>query len=356
MRTDIFLFSNFRFIGVYRCSVAVLVFALFSEAVHASVDIRFPTENMALVEGKETDFFQPTISKRLISGKFGFVRTSGPEPPRYFERFHEGIDIKPVRRDSAGEPLDPVVTVAPGKVVYVNAVASDSNYGKYVVVEHHFGGWPMFAFYTHMATVEVAEEDLLETGHRVGILGYTGRGINKQRAHLHFEMTFRHMEDFGRWFDKLGKPVYGERGKNHHGDFSGLSFLGVDPEVLLRASHAGKPLTVEEIFNREPVQFKIRIPAGKDYFFFQKQFPFLVEGGLEHPLPAAWEISCNRIGLPLEFKRLEQPVTEAELSWFRPNTTIQQWFTRGLIEGRGGKERLSKWGRKWVSQLTWGSD
>ncbi|MEM6602025.1 MAG: hypothetical protein AAF649_11620, partial [Verrucomicrobiota bacterium] len=197
---------------------------------------------------------------------------------------------------------------------------------------------------------------VVDTGQQVGILGYTGSGINKARAHLHFEMTFRVLEDFGRWFDQVGKPVYGERGSNHHGDFSGLAFLGVDPEVLLKASDAGKPLTVPQIFERETVQFKVRIPSGGKYLFFQRQFPFLVEGGLEGEPPAAWEIACNRIGIPLKFTRLDQPVKEPVLSWFRPNTTIQQWFTRGLVEGRGGKERLSKWGRKWISQLTWEAD
>jgi len=306
-----------------------------------------------LFDGKETDFFQPTISQRKISGKFGFVRTGGPEPPKYFERLHEGIDVKPVRRDANGEPLDPIVAVASGKVVYVNVVSARSNYGKYIIIEHRFDGWPIFALYSHMASVEVKEGDVVNAGQQLGILGYTGSGINKARAHLHFEMTFRVLEDFGRWFDQLGKPVYGERGKNHHGDFSGLAFLGVDPEMLLKASQAGKPLTVPEIFERETVQFKVKIPSGGKYLFFQKQFPFLVEGGIEGDLPVAWEISCNRIGIPLKFTRLDTPVKEPVLSWFRPNTTLQQWFTRGLVEGRGGKERLSKWGKKWISQLTW---
>ncbi|MEM6602234.1 MAG: M23 family metallopeptidase, partial [Verrucomicrobiota bacterium] len=172
----------------------------------AVVKIEFPTENRELLEGKETDFFQPTISKRKISGKFGFVRTGGPEPPRYFERLHEGIDIKPLRRDANGEPLDPIVAVAPGTVVYVNAVAARSNYGIYVIVEHRFDDWPMYAFYSHMASVDVQEGEVVDTGQQVGILGYTGSGINKARAHLHFEMTFRVLEDFGRWFDQVGKP------------------------------------------------------------------------------------------------------------------------------------------------------
>lgn len=322
-------------------------------SVPAAVDIIFPTENRTILEGRHNDFFQPTISKREISGTFGFVRTAGPEPPRYLERFHEGIDIKPLRRDGNDEPLDPVVAVAPGRVVYVNASASRSNYGIYVLVEHIFDGWPMFGFYSHLAEANVREGQELEQGQRVGRLGYTGRGINKARAHLHFEMTFRLQDDFSGWYEKVGRPEYKHTGPNHHGDYSGLSFLGVDPMKLLKASAKGRPMTVPQIFEDERVQFKVKLPSGGRYWFWQEQFPFMVEGGVDIPPPPAWEMSCNRIGIPLHFKRIETPVEKAEVSWFRPNLTLQDWFTRGLIQGRGGNERLAKWGRKWLSQLTW---
>jgi len=318
----------------------------------AAVEIGFPTENRALLESRHDDFFQPTISGRRVSGTFGFVRTSGPEPPKYLERFHEGIDIKPVRRDGAGEPLDPVVAMAAGKVVYINAVEAKSSYGLYVLVRHEFDGWPMFGFYSHLASISVSEGARVESGQELGILGYTGPGVNQARAHLHLELTFQLQEGFGEWFRKAGKPEFGERGENHHGDYSGLAFLGVDPVPLLKASAAGKPLTVPEIFERERVQFKVDVPSGKDYWFWQKQFPFQVEGGIEKSLPPAWRISCNRIGIPLRFERLDKAVPEAQLVYFRPNLSVQDWFTRGLVEGRG-KERLSKWGRKWLSQLTW---
>ncbi len=347
------LFFHRSPICVHWRPFAVLFLLLSIGNSQAAVEIQFPTENRALVEGKASDFYQPTISKREVSGMFGFVRTSGPEPPRYLERLHEGLDIKPVRRNASGEPLDPVVAVAAGQVVYVNRTPAKSNYGNYIIIEHRFEGWPMYAFYAHLASVAVKEGAQVTAGQSLGVLGYTGSGINKERAHLHFEMTFRIMEDFGRWFEQVGKPEFGERGSNHHGDFSGLAFLGVDPEDLLKASAAGKAPSVPEIFEGETVQFKVRIPSQGKYMFFQRQFPFLVEGGVEGPAPVAWEISCNRIGIPLAFKRLDTPVEEATLSWFRPNTSLQQWFTRGLVEGRGGKERLSKWGRKWISQLMW---
>ena len=90
---------------------------------------QLPTENRYLFEKQPKKFYQPTISRRLISGMFGFTRTSDPEPARIFERFHKGIDIKPLRRDGRGEPLDPVRACADGVVVRVNDNEKISDYG-----------------------------------------------------------------------------------------------------------------------------------------------------------------------------------------------------------------------------------
>ncbi|MGF1679355.1 MAG: M23 family metallopeptidase [Candidatus Methylacidiphilales bacterium] len=335
------------------CFISLLFSLGFAGQVNAAIDIDWPTENRALLYGDEERFFQPTISKRLISGKYGFVRTSQPEPARFFERFHEGIDIAPLRRDAKGEPLDPVKAVAAGKVIYVNTRGDRSNYGIYVIIEHRFDGWPMYGLYSHLANHEVRTGQEVRKGQQLGLLGYTGSGINQERAHLHFEMTFRITRDFSGWFEKAGVPLFEEKGPNHHGDHSGLAYLGVDPAPLLLASAAGRPITVPQVFANEPVQFKVRVPSGGKYWYWQRQFPFQVVGGVDIPPPPAWEMSCNRIGIPLSFKRLDVPVAKAELSWFRPGLSLQEWFTRGLVEGRGGHERLSKHGHKWISQLTW---
>ena len=89
---------------------------------------QLPTENHHLFDNQPKKFYQPTISRRLISGMFGFTRTSEPEPARIFERFHKGIDIKPLRRDARGEPLDPVRACADGVVVRVNDNERISDY------------------------------------------------------------------------------------------------------------------------------------------------------------------------------------------------------------------------------------
>ncbi|HQU08631.1 MAG TPA: M23 family metallopeptidase, partial [Opitutales bacterium] len=92
----------------------------------------WPTACTPFVDGKLKpigDFIQPTASGVPESGLFGCVRSNGC-------KFHEGIDIKPNKRDRKGEPLDAVMSIWPGKVVWVNTKPGNSGYGNYVVVEH----------------------------------------------------------------------------------------------------------------------------------------------------------------------------------------------------------------------------
>ena len=100
----------------------------------------WPTPNPAFQQGLGPEaFIQPAASGTLASGMFGCVRNGG-------SRFHEGIDLFPMRRDRSGEAADPVYSILPGRIVHVSAVSGHSNYGRYVVVEHD-GVTPHFCFF-----------------------------------------------------------------------------------------------------------------------------------------------------------------------------------------------------------------
>src|SRR6266478_5461031 len=117
-----------------------------------TVNIVLPTENHALLDGDNAGFYQyvkrdfeGASSTPWEGGQYGFVR----DPRKFgatvlYTRIHEGIDIRPLHRDVNGEPLDIIHAVAAGKVVYTNNVPSYSNYGRYIVLEHHFGGCPYY--------------------------------------------------------------------------------------------------------------------------------------------------------------------------------------------------------------------
>ena len=73
--------------------------------------------------------FEGQNSKSWEGGQYGFVR----DPRRFgadilYTRFHEGIDIRPLRRSPDGEPQDVVGAIAGGELVYVNLQPGASNY------------------------------------------------------------------------------------------------------------------------------------------------------------------------------------------------------------------------------------
>lgn len=122
----------------------ILLFLWGMPFLTADIVVRFPTENTALLDNRPQDFymyvdrnFEGKKSQPWEAGAYGFTRTlvrtqAGPVAVK----FHEGIDIKPLRRDASGTPLDDVHPVAGGMVVHASANPTHSNYGRYVVIEH----------------------------------------------------------------------------------------------------------------------------------------------------------------------------------------------------------------------------
>ncbi len=127
------------------------------------------------------------------AGTFGFVRNAMRiEDQVIYTKFHEGIDIAPVNRDSAGNPLDPVSSIADGQVVHTSPIAGRSNYGKYVVVEHNWENSAVYSLYAHLAEITCNPGDPVKAGTVLGRMGYTGVGLNRTRAHFHLELAMLH--------------------------------------------------------------------------------------------------------------------------------------------------------------------
>src|SRR6266567_7041914 len=128
-----------------------------------TVDLVLPTDNDALFSGGGGAFYQyiernfkGVKSTPWEGGQYGFVRdptdTAGGI---VYTRFHEGVDIRPLQRDPRGEPLDEVRAIADGKVVHTNLVPGYSNYGKYVVIEHQWGGSSYYSLYGHLSSIGI---------------------------------------------------------------------------------------------------------------------------------------------------------------------------------------------------------
>ena len=119
------------------------------------LDLVLPTDNDALFSGDGPAFYQyvdrdydGVKSAPWEGGQYGFVRdpksTGGGI---IYTRFHEGIDIRSVHRDTNGEPLDEVRAIADGRLCTSVSLPGYSNYGKYIVIEHRWGGSNYYSLY-----------------------------------------------------------------------------------------------------------------------------------------------------------------------------------------------------------------
>src|ERR1041384_1934214 len=137
-------------------------------AVHAQ-PFQLPTSNRALFEkGGEERFFVGTAGKPGPSGTFGCVRSDG-------HQMHEGLDIRCLKRDKRGEPVDPVMASCDGTVAYINGRVSASNYGKYIVVRHLIEGMEVFTIYAHLSEFAdgLRAGKPVKAGETIAIMGRT---------------------------------------------------------------------------------------------------------------------------------------------------------------------------------------
>lgn len=312
----------------------------------------WPTANRALLEGRPQDFymfvnrnFEGVESTPWEGGAFGFVR--GPQRlggEVVFTSLHEGIDIAPVKRDAAGNPLDDILASAAGVVVHASNAPGASNYGRYVVIEHDIEGGRVYTLYAHLSEISVAPGQRVAQGERLGRMGYSGEGLNRERSHLHFEIAILLSENFETWHQRhfAGSP-------NKHGLFNGLNLVGIDPaEILLACAKNPDFRLGEHIRAREPF-YKITLPADAAMSLIRRH-PWLVPDG-EPAAPPSWTLAFTQHGFPVEARASLEATGEPGLSWIAPTRTAYHHATRGIVAGPPGAARLSDSGRRFVQLL-----
>lgn len=326
--------------------------AFLATGAHA-LDIVLPTPNQALFEGGGPSFymhvnrdFEGTSSKPWQGGQYGFwrnpMRTSAGI---LYTRFHEGLDIKPVKRDASGEPLDPVWSIADGRVVHVNDISGRSNYGKYVVIEHSWDGCPYYSLYGHMKSIAVRKGDAVGKSQIIGALGYTGVGIDRSRAHLHFEINLLNNRKFDSWHSKHMKEP------NWHGIYNGLNMFGLDPARLFIENRKNPKLTIPQFLAGEEPFYKVRMPNPGSIDILVR-YPWLC-GGIDPASVPAWEISFTKSGLPLRFRALAAPISAPHLAEVSPTAASPYYQTLGRVTRSGSKAGLTENGMRFLRVLTW---
>jgi murein DD-endopeptidase MepM/ murein hydrolase activator NlpD len=330
-------------------------FALISSLVGllsaTPLDLRLPTENHHLFTGDLDRFymyvdrtFEGQVTQPWEAGSFGFVRNAMRHGDQILlTKFHEGIDISPVKRDQAGNPLDLVCSVAAGRVAYVSPIAGRSNYGKYVVVEHAWENSSVISLYAHLAEITCNPGDSVNAGSVLGRMGYTGAGINRTRAHCHLEIGMLMSIHYDDWNKKYGGGI------NFHGLYNGMNITGGDPARFFIEQRANPELKFSQYITSTPAYFKVTVPSAATPDFASR-YPWIVAGNNEAAV--SWEISFSATGLPVAFSPSKRAVTEPTVTSIRPSTIPHRYLTRGLVTGDGNQASLTASGKQLVALLT----
>ena len=310
-------------------SVFLALGAIFACGEKPTFQLSWPTPNPAFAKGMGySAFLQKTgPDKAFSSGAFGCVRNHG-------YKFHEGLDLYPVKRDSKGRAEDKVFSAMAGNVRHINPTSSHSAYGKYLVLEHTRLNPPLYSLYAHLASIEPG----LKVGSPVGVAQVLGKMGNTascriplERSHLHFEIGLRLTGDFQGWYDK--KPY---KTRNRHGNFSGFNLVGIDP-IPFYSAYQRKSFTTPLSYLRTlPVAAKVRVRSSRAPDF-TRRYPTLCAKPAPGTKVTAWDCSFGPYGIPLRIDPATQPMASktAKYQVLSIDLETQQKPCRRLFEKKG---------------------
>jgi len=309
----------------------------------------FPTANQALATpGQEEAFAVGTPGKPWTTGMFGCVRGQG-------RQFHEGLDIRCLKRDPHGEPADPIMATAAGVVVYSSDKPGLSNYGRYVVLQHMVEGLAVFSLYAHLREVRADLRPGLpvRAGEIIGTMGRStnsGTPISKERAHLHFEIGLRISDRFASWH-RQNAPEQ----RNDHGEWNGQNLLGLDPAQVLREQAAlGRRFSLLRLLQTQAEL--CRVLVRQTNFSWPRRYAPLVARNLRADKEgiAGYELVLNYVGVP--FQLIPRAASEIRgqqrvqlLSVNEPE--LRAHPCRQLLARRGGRWELAYRGARLIDLL-----
>src|SRR6266480_277834 len=343
-----------------RLLFAAIVFAYYlsasmsvQTAQNHGLDLVLPTDNDALFSGEGPAFYQyierdyqGVKSTPWEGGQYGFVRDPKDTAAGVvYTRFHEGIDIRCLHRDANGEPLDEVRAIADGEVVHVNLVPGYSNYGKYIVIEHRWDGSNYYSLYGHLSSVAVQPGETVRRGQRIGVMGYTGTGINRERAHLHLELCLMFSHQFEAWYN-----TFFRNDPNRHGLYNGMNLAGLDVAHLYLALRKNPALTIPEFLAGEETFYKITLPKAR-HFDLPTLYPSMLAAGKRSG--SSWEVSFARSGVPLRIEPTDRRVAQPEVSYVKNSAAEYSYLTRDIVSGRGANAHLTNYGAQLMRLLIW---
>ncbi len=311
-----------------------------------------PTENDALYHGGGDAYFmycdrlfEKVKSQPWEAGTYGFVRNPFrlQDGRILYSRFHEGIDVKPMRRDADGVPLDPVYPVARGVVAYVNDKPGLSNYGRYVVIAHDVPEGTVYSLYAHLASTSCKAGQKVGPKDKIGVLGYSGVGLDRKRAHCHLELCLM----INSQYEKFAPA------DNKHGNFNGLNLVGIDAAPILLASKGGKPVSLKDVLAKLPEHYRVRVPrAGTMDLLKRHRFLYKGKPG-QHPAPVSLDIAFTAEGVPIAIYPASEVVDTPRIVSCKPMPTLQQNVTVNRVKGSSKTAALTASGLRYINQFLW---
>jgi hypothetical protein len=317
------------------------------------LDLVLPTDNDALFSGDAPAFYQHVDrdyngvkSTPWEGGQYGFVRDpKGTGENVVYTRFHEGIDIRSVHRDANGEPLDEVRAIAAGEVVHVSLAPRYSNYGKYIVIEHRWDHSNYYSLYGHLSSIAVQPGEKVKRGQAIAVMGYTGTGINRERAHLHLEVCLMFSRQFEAWYN-----TFFRNDPNRHGLYNGMNLAGLDVARLYLALRKNPALTIPEFLAGEETFYKVALPKAQ-HFDLPILYPWMLAAGKRNA--SSWEVSFARSGVPLRIEPTDKRITQPEVSYVKNSSAECSYLTRDMVSGRGPNAHLTNYGAQLMRLLIW---
>ena len=316
------------------------------------LQFQLPTDNQWLLDSQPDRFFMfvdrytPAGQIQVWEGgSYGFVRNPrSTEQGTVYTKFHEGMDIAPAARDGKGEPTDEVRAIADGTVAHVTASARTSNYGNYIVVLHEVGKAGVFySLYAHLRSTGVTVGSAVRRGSPLGMLGHTGDGIDRRRAHVHLEVGMVLSERFDEFYAKTTALA------NRQGNYHGSNLIGFDVAAFFAANHADARLMPDQFLRQQEVYYKIMVPNQGGELELADRYPWLRQPG---PGAASWEISFTGPGVPVAIAPASGTVPFPTVSWVKPFGGYHSWNTRSLLGGSGNTATLSAEGNRFISLVT----
>ena len=132
--------------------------------------------------------------------------------------------------------------------------------------------------FTHnLSAVQVNVGDHVSQNDVIGVLGHTGEGIDRERAHLHLELNLLINGEFEKWYSKYF-PAEG----NRHGIYNGQNLDGFDIGRFYLELAKNPTLTVPQFFQEETTWYKVRVAASK-HMDLLRRYPWLSGAGWRRP-------------------------------------------------------------------------